>query len=97
MFTRALTTLSHRMVDRSSKRESSGFKSDRGYVADESKNENSCRHNTRSGGRPNKRKFDDVDKKPTKTQHIKWSPEMEYDPDGNCTEVKQKWFKKMEH
>ena len=59
--TRALTTLSHNMVDRSSK--CGGGKcceSDRGYATDASEKENSWRPNTR--GRPDKIKFNKVER-----------------------------------
>ena len=61
--TRALTTLSHKMVDRSSKRGGNdGYESDGAYATDKSEREN-LRPNTRS--RPNRRKSDDVDQKKT--------------------------------
>ena len=65
--TRVLTTLSHKMVDRSSKRRSGGYESDGGYATDESKKKNSRCHITRGRGQPDKRKSDDLDRKPTKT------------------------------
>ena len=65
--TKALTALSHKMVDRSSKRGGRGYKIDRGYHTAESEKEN-LQPNTRS--RPDKRKFDEVEKKQSCPQHL---------------------------
>ena len=46
-------------------------------------------------GRPDKRKFDDVNKKPKSRYIEKWSPELEFDPDGIWKKSQKDWFKRM--
>ena len=89
--TRALTTLTHKMMEKSSRR--GDFESDGRYETEESEKENTRRHNNRS--RADKQKFNNVDKKtPRGRFDEKWSPDMKYDPDGTWTRLKKGWFKR---
>ena len=64
--TRALTTLTHKMVEKSSRR--GCYKSNGGYETRESEKENTRPRNTRS---KTKQKFDQLKKNPTQTSLTK--------------------------
>ena len=93
--TRALTTLTHKMMDRSSKHGSGGYESDRGYATEDSKTENSHQHNTRGRGRPNRRKFDDVEKKHSYAERLNtkgWKYILGKELSKDLAPEKRKWF-----